>query len=437
MLYHNSYYQSFFKIIQLYSYSRGDLYSFLQELNTKFGEKVSCKIPGKNVHFLFCKEAVNTILVKREREFAKTRYTLQLDKLLGKGLLTSEGKHWQKNRKLIQPFFKQQSFHTITKSLEQEVASYLDAFANKMVSNSLRINLVEFIHALILNLTAKTLFGLNIEKYTEDISLGLQLFVDYTSQGSINKNLFSFHTKLRIKRFRQRMTEIITEQIANEGNESCNFLSYLVNKSKESPGSIDRKQIIDEALTMLFAGHETTANVLCWSFVELATEQVLQERLIDQARGFGSISPSLAQVQELKTFEDVFFESLRLYPPAWVLAREVKSDLNILNLAVKKKDLIVIPTWFIQRNKHYWDDPNCFKPERFSKNPNLHDGSFFPFSMGARTCIGRQLAHAQANLILCNFFKHFKCKLLQAKPQPQFQVLLRPPQTIPVQLEKL
>ena len=436
LLYYKPNYQSFIKLIQLYSFNRGDLHRFLSELNTKFGEKVSCRTPSKSIHFLFCREAVNSVLVKKERDFCKTQYTLQLDKLLGKGLLTSEGSHWQQNRKLIQPFFKQQSFLEITKRLEIEVASYLDDFSNKMEVKSVQLDLVEFIHSLILNLTAKTLFGLNIEKHTEDISHGLQLFVDYTSKGSLSKHVFGLYNKIRIKQFRTKMKKIIAEQISSMEDDSCNFLSYLVKKSKENPSTLNSEQIIDEALTMLFAGHETTANVLCWSLVELSTDLDLQEKLIFSAKAFENSNPSLIEIQQFKLFEQVFLESLRLYPPAWVLAREAKNDLNLLDISIKKKDLVIIPTWFIQRNKLYWDEPNYFKPERFSSKHYLHDGSFFPFSMGARTCIGRQLAHAQANLILGNIFKRFRVKLAQAKPNPQFHVLLRPPEKICINLEK-
>ncbi|NRA46249.1 MAG: cytochrome P450 [Oligoflexales bacterium] len=438
MLHQNSYYHSFIKLIGLYSSSKGDLYSFLQEVNSRYGDKVSCRTPNKSIHFLFCKEAVNNILVKRERDFGKTQYTLQLNKLLGNGLLTSEGKLWQHNRKLIQPFFKKQSLQTITTSLEQEVEDYFDKYTASMGQKSLPINIVEFIHPLILSLTAKTLFGLNIENHTHEISNGIQLFVDYTSQGAIGKQLFSYFTKKKIQRFRQKIEEIMLDQIKHEQDKPTNFLSFLLNQNKEHPGSMGHRQIVDEALTMLFAGHETTANILCWTFVELANHMNWQDRLISSARQFRNQTPTMSEVQNLMDFDWVFMESARQYPPGWVLAREARKDLNLLDIEFNEKDLVVIPTWFIHRSKTYWKQANCFDPERFAnKQGILHDGSFFPFSMGARTCIGRQLAHVQANLILANFFKRFRIRLLQPKPEPLFHVLLRPPVSIKASLEKI
>lgn len=437
MIYQRSYYQSFFKLIELYSRSKGDLFPFLEQVNTKYGEKLSCRTPGKSIHFLFCKEAVTQVLIKNERDFGKTPYTLQLDKLLGKGLLTSEGSHWQHNRKLIQPFFKQESFSLISQNLEQEVRNYLDIFSDQMTSKISTINLVDFIHSLILNLTAKTLFGLNIENYTHEISEGLKLFIDYTSGGSLSKLLFGFHTKSKIKQFRKRIAAIIDAEIASPQEEESNFLSYLIKKSREKPEAINRQQIIDEALTMLFAGHETTANVLCWALVELSCDRDWQNRLIAGAKTVAWDKPSLNQIRSIKDFELVFLEALRLYPPAWVLARSAKRELEVANVCVKQKDLVVIPTWFIQRNNEYWENPNTFNPQRFDCKRNLHDGSFFPFSMGVRTCIGRQLAHVQADLILANIFKHFMLKLAQPKPNPLFHVLLRPPNKILVHLEKI
>ena len=438
MLHHKPYYLSYLKLISLYSRNKFKLHNFLTQVNAQYGEKVSYSIPGKNVHFLFCKEAVNTILVKREKDFCKTRYTLELDKLLGKGLLTSEGSVWHKNRKLIQPFFKKQIFQNITADLEHELELHFDRFESSFPQSGRTINLVEFIHSLILSLTAKTLFGLNINEHTREISSGLQLLVDSTRQGNLSKLLFGFITNRKIQEFRNRVEKIILKQDEAEQSKSTNFLSFLLRQSRDHPGCFDHQQIVDEALTMLFAGHETTANVLCWAFVELSHHLNWQESLISNAKSLKQQGLSFEKVREYPNFEKVFLESTRLYPPAWVLARETQKDQSLLGLNFKEKDLVVLPTWFIQRSKSYWEHPDTFNPERFEgKQGTFHDGSFFPFSMGARTCIGRQLATVQSQLILANFFKRFRIKLAQDRPTPVFQVLLRPPSTIMARVERI
>jgi cytochrome P450 len=226
------------------------------------------------------------------------------------------------------------------------------------------------------------------------------------------------------------------------GSSSTDLLTVLISSKDEETGeTMSDRQLRDEVMTMLIAGHETTANALSWIWYLLDRHPEEQERLREEVvRELGGETPSFANIHRLKRLRMVFLESLRLYPPVWMIDRRALGPDRLGETQVSKGDLVIISSYAIHRKPDLWKDPDLFRPERFEpgheEQPNKY--AYLPFGSGPRVCMGMGFAMIESQIILATLLSRFRARLREpAAIRPRPIVTLRPEKPILLQLEKL
>jgi cytochrome P450 len=240
-----------------------------------------------------------------------------------------------------------------------------------------------------------------------------------------------------IERKRARIRE------AGEGGSSSpDLLTVLMSSKDDETGeTMSDRQLRDEVMTMLIAGHETTANALSWIWYLLDRHPEEQERLREEVvRELGGENPSFANIRRLKRLRMVFMEALRLEPPVWMIDRRALGPDRLGETPVSKGDLVIISSYAIHRKPDLWKDPDLFRPERFEPGheEQLNKYAYLPFGSGPRVCMGMGFAMIESQIILATLLSRFRARLWEsADIRPRPIVTLRPEKPVLLQLEKL
>jgi cytochrome P450 len=190
------------------------------------------------------------------------------------------------------------------------------------------------------------------------------------------------------------------------------------------------EQLGDQVATMILAGHETTATALFWSLYLLALDPVAQEELAAEVKGVAINSAS--EIERLKFTRAVIDEAMRLYPPAFLIARAALGPDTIAGMPVKKSDVIMIAPWLLHRHEKLWRDPNAFVPSRFMTGTPPDRFAYLPFGVGARVCIGAHFALTEATLALAKTIGAFRVSLIDKEPVMPVGVVTTQPDRSPM-----
>jgi cytochrome P450 len=351
-------------------------------------------------------DAVREILVDKAECFEKGLFTQGLRPLVGNGLLTSPNAFHKRQRKLAAPAF----HHQRIVSYAELMADYAEQ-AQAGWRDGETIDVSEAMMALTLRIVAKTLFDADVQAESEDIGDAVTYALHFITQR--NLNLFppplSWPTPANncfreaIHTLDSTIYRIIAERRASIEDRG-DLLSMLMAAQDEDDGTrMSDAQLRDEAMTIFLAGHETTANGLTWAFYLLSqhpdTLAVLQA---EAARVLRGRTPVFADLPNLPYALQVFKESLRLYPPAYVFGREVVADVTIGGVALPKGAYAAVCPYILHRRADAFPDPETFRPERFSleNEAKLPKYAFVPFGGGPRVCIGNQFALMEGQLLL-------------------------------------
>jgi cytochrome P450 len=247
----------------------------------------------------------------------------------------------------------------------------------------------------------------------------------------------------RFEKARDHLDKIVYGLIAEcrrSGKDAGDLLSMLLLAQDESDNAhMTDKQVRDEALTLLIAGHETTANALTWTWYLLSQNPEVEARMhaeIDSALG-GKL-PSFEDVARLPYTSGVFAESLRLYPPAWAIGRRAREDYSIGGYAIPAKSILLMSPWVVHRDPRWWPEPELFNPDRWhpdeaAKRPKF---AYFPFGGGARVCIGERFAWAEGVLVLATIAQRWKMRLVPGHSvETRAVITLRPKHGMKMTLE--
>lgn len=395
-----------------------------------------------HVYFLNRPDLIEHVLVRNHTNLHKDKVVQNSRWFFGNGLLTSEGDEWKRERRLTQP-----AFH------RERVASYggiMTAYADQMLSNW-RDGAVLDIHHEMMNLSlriaVRTLFGVETDDVNE-ISAALNTMMRNTA--GIRLLLPPFARKLplpgmagvrrAVKRLDDTVAGII-ESRRRSKQDSGDLLSLLIKVRDEDGSAMSDRQIRDEVLTFLLAGHETTALALSWTWYLLSQHPKVQEKLQREVQTvLGMRLPTVADLPSLVFTDRVIKESMRLYPPAWSLAREVVNEIEVEGYRVPAGANVVMSQWIMQRDPRYYRDPDRFDPDRWGTEAcaRLPRFAYFPFGGGPRQCIGAGFAMMEAVLLLATIAGRFQCELMEDQeiiPVPSFT--LRPKQGIRMRLRRI
>ncbi len=422
---------------------RADPINYEFELARTYGEVAAIRFANRRAYLITGPEPIREVLVEKAAEFRKAPiYKLLLSRFLGDGLLTSDGDFWKRQRKLSQP-----AFH------HQRIASYGDVMVDYSQRTLNRwqpdtaIDINDEMIRLTLSIVAKSLFDYEIADSADTVGTALTDLLHTTNEMS-QSAIFGLPAWIptprnrRVKRATKMLDDVVMG-IINErrklNEDKGDLLSMLMAAEDEDGQHMSDKQLRDEAVTIVLAGHETTANALTWTWFLLAQHPEIEAKVHEELdRVLGGRQPTMADLRQLTYTEMVIKEAMRLYPPIPGIARESLQDTTVGGYFVPKGTIMFISLNVVHHDARYFDQPFEFRPERFSKEneKNIPKYAYLPFAGGPRVCIGNGFAMMEAVLLLATIAQRYQLKLVpgqQIKPEPV--LTLRPSGPVMMQLE--
>ena len=424
----------------------GDLHrvpGFLAKLARDYGSVASWWMPpGLRFWFLDDPALIEAMLTASGFDVIKGRGLQRMRRLLGEGLLTSDEPLHLQQRRLVQP-----AFH------RERVAGYAATMiaAARVAADGLvdgeTVSVDALMNRLALRIAAATLFSADVDDDADAIGAALTetMAVFPASMSAFGELIdhLPFHpTTRRFTAARAQLDRVIfrlIEERRNDGVDRGDLLSILLTSHDGDGAPMPDALVRDEALTLLLAGHETTANTLTWTWDALARTPGAEERLhaeLDDV--LGDRDPVPDDYPRLRFTRDVIAEAMRLRPPAWVLGRRVIRPIRLGTWQLEAGSVIIASQLVTHRNPHYWSEPEAFRPERWSngETDKLPKFAYFPFGGGNRICIGENFAWTEAVLLLATLARRFRFRALDLSPVPLDPlVTLRPGRPILMKVE--
>lgn len=406
---------------------------------------VRCDFAYYDYYLVNDPELLRHVLVTNAENYVKSPHYRGLKKLLGEGLLTSEGERWKHARQLAQPVFNHRHIDGLTGPMITRTRARLDRWA-PLAKEGATFDLHKEAMSLTLEIVGDALFGSDLGDETSVVSDALDVALaaadaEVRSLVRLPSWMPTPHN-LRFRRSRATLDAVVHRVLTARrlrGGESKDLLSILMTAyAQESAEGVDTK-LRDEMLTLLVAGHETTANALVWTLFLLTENPGVREALeaeVDRAPEEVRTMAEAAQCFDLT--KRVLEESLRLYPPAWSFSRSPISPDVIGDQAVDARDVVGICPYAIQRDPRYWEAPERFDPDRFL--PERSKGRpryvYLPFGAGPRVCIGAGFAMLEAQLLLAAIIRRYRVHASPARRvRPETVTTLRPADGFFVTLE--
>jgi cytochrome P450 len=421
---------------------RKDPIGFLSSAQKTYGDFVHMKLAGRDVYLVSSPELISEILVTRAKEFKKSR-ALQLAKdLLGEGLLTSEGEHHLKQRRMIAPAFHRKKIMEYGRVMTEEAMKF------RLGPHPGTMDLHEEMMRLTLRIVGRTLFDADVEGDAKEVGeamhSALSMFERVTNPFAAVLRYVPTPTTLRFRAARRKLFGIIDRIILEHQREHHeDLVSMLLAAVDEDDSSrMSLKQVRYEALTLFLAGHETTANALTWAFYLLSRNPAARTRMLAEvdsaAAGLTDDQPLHPEdAARLPYTRNVFAESLRLYPPAWVVGRSPLHRVEIGGHGLEKNSIVLMSQIVVQRDARWFQSPLEFKPERWeTEDPSRPKFAYFPFGGGPRTCIGDQFAWMEGTLLLAEISRGFTFDPVLDRAEAQPLITLRPRSGMPVRIHR-
>jgi cytochrome P450 len=401
-----------------------DPLGYFSSIARQYGDIV-CYRPAPDTAYLINHPAyIHHVLVDNQRNYSKDTYSNQaFKKSIGEGLINLEGNAWLRQRRLMQPSFHHHRLEAldgmIVQAAREMIASWQDYY-----QQGKPVDVAREMASLTMTITSRALFGVDLGNEVKEI-------------GEIINGVADLLEKPNHPRLLQAAAEFaavvdrIIAQRRREFQMGNDLLSSLMTSRYEESGTmLDDQQIRNEVMGLLLAGYETTANALTWTFYLLSQHAWATQRLrMEVNRVLGGRNPQSSDLAALPYLRQVLDESLRLFPPAWIIGRRALADDEIGGYHVPAGTVIAICIYTLHRHADFWEQPERFDPERFT--PERIAGreryAYIPFSIGPRQCIGSGFALLEASLILACIAQHFELRLIEGiDVHPQALFVLRP-----------
>jgi cytochrome P450 len=422
---------------------RRDRLSFYTRCAREYGDFVALRLGPRQLLLVSKPEAIEYVLVSGSQNFTK-HFAMRINPIvLGNGLLSSEGSFWLRQRRLMQPAFQRQRIQAYGAVMVEHTERLLAGWAEGQERD---------IHAemsrLTLGIAAKTLFNADALDKAGEVGAALEVaqvnFIQRFSSLLPIPMFIPTPANLRMRRAVQKLDAIIygfIKQRRVSGEDKGDLLSMLLHARDEGDrtGMTD-KQVRDEAMTLFLAGHETTALTLSWAWYLLSQHPQAAEKLAAEVSSVvGNRRPTVEDLPRLRYTEWVVNETMRLYPPAYVLGREAVRNCEVCGYRIPAGMTVLMSQWILHRDARYFERPEAFEPERWADGllQRLPKYVYFPFGAGPRVCIGNTFAMMETVLVLATLAQQYRFTLRpghQVEPWPTFT--LRPRGGVPAILAR-
>ncbi len=423
---------------------RRDSLAYLQKATSEHGDIVYLRFGPQDVFFLNHPDYIRDVLVTHHQSFMKGRALQRAKRLLGEGLLTSEGNFHRRQRRLAQP-----AFH------RGRIASYGSVMTDYAARTAARwhdgetLDISQEMMRLTLAIVGKTLFDTDVEAEADEIGAALTSVMELFDFlllpfSELLERLPLPHVR-RFQKARARLDETIyriIEERRRSNEDRGDLLSMLLAARDEEGdgGQMNDEQVRDEVMTLFLAGHETTANLMTWTWYLLSEHPEVEAKLHEELNAvLKGRQPTVEDVPSLRYTEMVVAESMRLYPPAWAIGRLALHDHEVGGYTIPAKALVLLSPYVTHRDERYFPDPTRFDPERWTPEAKESRPQFayFPFGGGTRRCIGEGFAWMEGILLLASLARNWRMRLVPGHRVETLPVItLRPKHGMRMTVEK-
>ena len=427
---------------------RADPLSFLVEVSERFGDLVAFPVPGPPVLLLNDPADVRHVLQTSARTWGKqTVQYAALARVTGPGLLASSEPSWIQHRRLAAPAFHHQRLEAVGEQVGAAADAAITARLGRdsFAAGGAVVDVAALTHHIGLDAVGRALFSADLSGHAKQL-------LDATSQAATlvvrsgravlpTAAWVPTPTNLLLRSTRRRLDSISFELIAERrargrlssaGSHGDDLLGLLLDSD------LTDREIRDELITMVIAGHETVAAALTWTLMLLAEHQPAQDRVRDELAAHPGPVPMLGHRDRLPWTRAVIDEALRLYPPAWALSRRSHRADVIGGRAVPAGTMVIVSPWLLHRRSDSWPEPLAFRPERFLDAGAGRSG-YLPFGQGPRLCIGREFALGEMVVVLSRLLTAYRVSVPPgwSRPATQAEVAVHPRGGMPLVLRSV
>lgn len=393
----------------------------------KYPDIVHLRLIINDLYLATSPSIIQEILVTKQRDFIKGEYLQNTRKVFGDGLLTSEGDYHHRQRRLIQPAFHHERIRSYAEIITQSEERLTKRWRDGDI-----LDVHDEMTGLTMSIITRCLFNKDIESESKSISDDLTIVIEYFNRLSspLSKILEMLPGNRKYVEAAERVDSmvygIIKERRSSSARDRGDLMSMLLNAKDEDGSAMTDSQIRDEVLITFAAGHETTANALTWTWYLLSENPSSQERLLSEVDNVLRGRPPTAEdVPKLEYTTRVLSESMRLYPPAWLLPREAVNECIVgEGYTIPKGATVIVSQYLTHRDPRFFSNPEKFDPDRWTPEmrSKLPKFAYFPFGGGARSCVGEPLAWMEGVLLLAGISSNWK---MRHDPKHQVELLPR------------
>ena len=420
--------------------------AFLMKLAHEYGDIVRFRSGLEEVFFLNHPDYVRDVLVTHADYFAKGRALERARRLLGEGLLTSEGEFHKRQRRLVQPAFHRQRLASYGATITEHAARLRRGW-----DNGARMDIHQEMLRLTMGITGKTLFDADIETEATEIGEALSSVLELFKMIYVPFSEFLEKLPLpglrRRKTAHQRLDATVYRMIQGRrasGQDRGDLLSLLLaaqdDEGEGEHGRMTDQQVRDECMTLFLASHETTANALTWTWYLLSQHPQVEAKLHHEIDAvLAGRLPTAEDLRQLSYTEMVLSESMRLYPPAWAVGRRIIRPYSVGPYICPENSLVILSQYVMHHDPRFFPDPFRFDPERWTAEARaaLPKFCYFPFGAGPRQCIGEGFAWMEGVLVLATLAQQWRMRLVPGHPvELQPLITLRPKHGMLMTLER-
>lgn len=399
---------------------------YLTDCVRKYGDAVSFRFFNVPICLLVHPDYIEYVLVTNQSNFVKSRDYRVLSLVMGEGLLTAEGEAWRRQRRLVQPAFHHENIVEYGKVMVDCAGRILDTWEDGVVRDIHK----DMTH-LTLEVVTRSLFGTTVLDRADDVATGLHCMMEeftwHANLSFILPDFLPLPVRRRLRRGIRLMDDvfysIIRTRRVNPSDQN-DLLGALLNMRHPDGRPMSERELRDEMMTLLLAGHETTAVALSWTWYLLALNNQTETKLHDELNAvLGDRDPTVADIPRLRYTEWVIKEAMRLYPPAWGIGRRALADFEVGGYRLPAGTNIFLMQWITHRDERFFPEPESFRPERWDESiegNNLPRFAYFPFGGGPRKCIGASFAMMEAVLVLATLARRFR---LEVAPDARVELL--------------
>lgn len=407
---------------------RANVLGTLGQRFATYGDFYYASVVGFDVYSTCDPDITHDVLVTHAARFKKRSIDLEL---LGNGLLLSEGEHWRRQRRRIQPGFRHESIQRYAALIADEVEQLLARLAPGSV-----IELRSEMLALTLRVVCRALFGQSFSGDARRLAHAMHVLQEAVVTPKFLPPWLPTPRRLRDERMRAIIDEEVYA-ILDRAQAAPGSLLHELRGAADEQGGMTRQELRDEVVTLFLAGHETTALALTWAFYLVALHPSVDRALADELCQGGGATRGARALEALDLCPRVLKEAMRLYPPVYVIPRVVERRVKLGGYWLAPGATIWLWTYFMQRDPRWFRLPDRFDPDRFlpdgeaSRQPR----AYIPFGAGTRSCIGKHFANLEALMVLSSLLARYRLELVDTRPLPlRPRVTLSPARPVRVRL---